>query len=191
MSYAGEVEPETVVGTAGTGPWTPASSWVGGSVADAPTYADIIALFGGSTTVDTVAFSVPVLDPVMSIWSLGSPSIDCSFVFTSSEPFTIEAGGPDAEYGGSSVFTNGTPYTVFGEEGNGTLQFDGTFSSISWTNPSAEGFYGFTVGAPGPVPEPSALALFCVGVSGPLGYVWRLRRGRRVGANKNRSGGES
>jgi hypothetical protein len=38
--------------------------------------------------------------------------------------------------------------TVFGSEGNGTIRFLGTYSSIWWKNPLPEYFYGFTVGVP-------------------------------------------
>jgi hypothetical protein len=38
------------------------------------------------------------VNPVMAIWSLGQSGINANFTFTPSEPFTIESGGPSAEY---------------------------------------------------------------------------------------------
>ncbi len=158
--------------------WTPVSTFSGGTVGNPPpSNGGMIRLTGGSTTVDTVAFSTPVVNPVMAIWSLGQGGINANFTFTSSEPFTIESGGPSAEYGGSSIFVcSGNPLAVCGVEGNGTIQFDGTFSSISWTNPVFENYYGFTVGAAGTstVPEPGTLLLFGSGVLG-LGSAVRRR----------------
>ena len=98
---------------------------------------------------DTITFSKPVVNPVMAIWSLGAPGTTASFNFTASEPFTIESGGPSAEFGGSAIFVcSGNSLAVCGTEGNGTIQFQGTFSTISWTNPAFENYYGFALGAP-------------------------------------------
>jgi hypothetical protein len=172
VSYTGEVGGNTRVGAAlGSGypTWDPASTYVGGTVDNAPTYGDIIALNGGNTSVDTVRFSSPVVNPVMAIWSLGQPGSACSYVFSENEPFAIVAGGPNNEYGGSSIYSIGT--TVYGHEGNGTIQFYGTFTTLSWTVPSGENWHGFTVGVP--VPEPSAIVLLGIGAISL--FAWRRR----------------
>ncbi|HEX4165361.1 MAG TPA: hypothetical protein VHZ55_07795 [Bryobacteraceae bacterium] len=49
--------------------------------------------------------------------------------------------------------------TVLGAEGNGVLRFNGTFSQLTWTNPSFENYYAFTLGVagqagPAVIPEP-------------------------------------
>ena len=145
--------------------YTPTSTWADGSiVANAPTSADgIIQLMGGNSNINTVTFSTPVVDPVMAIWSLGATGIQASFDFTNATP-TFVAGGPSAEYGGSAITVLGND--VMGSEGNGTVQFMGTYSSISWTNPNYENWYGFDVGIAGTstVPEPGSLALFACGL---------------------------
>jgi hypothetical protein len=158
--------------------WSPSTSYVGGSVGNAPVPSDgIFHLVGGGTNTDTITFSEAVIDPVIAIWSLGQGGDAASFVF--SAPFTIQAGGPSAEYGGASItqpFTN----TASGMEGNGTIQFQGTFTSLSFTTPQAENWYGFAVGVEGVagVPEPASWALMILGFGG-AGAV--LRRRRRVG----------
>jgi hypothetical protein len=126
--------------------------------------------------VNTITFSKAVVDPVMAIWSLGRPGVTASFVFDSSEPFTIESGGPSSEYGGQSITAQ--DYTVYGNEGNGTIQFHGTFTQISWTNPQSEYWYAFTVGAPSAVPAPASVWLFGVGIIG-LGLVAQRERRRQ------------
>ena len=60
-----------------------------------------------------------------------------------------------------------------GAEGNGVVQFAGTFASLSWTN-TFEDYYAFTVGV-SEVPEPASLALALVGL-GLIGLGARLRR---------------
>jgi hypothetical protein len=53
------------------------------------------------------------------------------------------------------------------------VEFFGTFSSISWTNPGYENWYGFTVGEA--VPEPLTLSLFGAGLAG----VFAMRRRKK------------
>jgi len=152
--------------------WMPTSTYAGGTVGNAPSPDNIIGLTGGTNTdTETVTFSQPVVDPVMAIWSLGNPGTAAEFVFTPSEPFTIEAGGPSNEYGGTSIYTGGTcpADTVCGAEGNGTIQFSGTFTTLTWTNPVYENWYGFDLGIAGvatTTPEPGGVLLIATGLLG-------------------------
>ena len=160
--------------------YSPTATFSGGTVGDPPP-PGIIKIFGGGgtlATTDTIQFATSVTNPVLAIWSLGQGGLSASFNFTSSEPFTIESGGPSAEYGGSTI-TLGLGNSVLGSEGNGTIQFNGTFNSISWTNPTYENWYGFTVGTVAPVPEPSTWAMLLLGFAG-LGYM-AYRRNTKAG----------
>ena len=158
--------------------WLPASTFSGGTVGNAPPQSGgIVQLFGGDSTVDTITFASAVLNPVIAIWSLGQGDINASFAFNA--PFTIESGGPSIEYTGSSITSLGN--TVYGVEGNGTIMFFGTFTSISWTNPVFENWYGFTVGT-SETPLPAALPLFASGL-GALGLLgWRRKRKTQAAA---------
>jgi hypothetical protein len=157
--------------------YTPAPTFADGTVVDnAPVAANgIIQLFGGNDHVNTVTFSTAVVDPVMAIWSLGQGGIDARFDFIGATP-TFISGGPSAEYGGSPIVVAGN--SVSGVEGNGTVQFIGTYTSISWTNPVYENWYGFNVGiaaVANPVPEPETYALMLAGL-GVMGFMARRRR---------------
>lgn len=155
--------------------YAPTSTWADGTIiGNAPTSADgIVQLTGGNTNINTISFSTPVVNPVMAIWSLGANGASASFDFTDATP-TFVAGGPSAEYGGSAISVSGNDVT--GSEGNGSIEFIGTYSQISWTNPSYEYWYGFDVGIAGvsSVPEPGSLALLAVGLLA-LGIVRRRR----------------
>jgi hypothetical protein len=148
--------------------WGPPATFSGGTVGNPPLPADgIIQLFGSTGAIDKITFATPVTNPVMAIWSLGQTGIDASFVFGSTEPFAIESGGPSSEYGGSSIFTTSpcAAGSACGIEGNGTIQFIGTYSSISWTNPTFEDWYGFTVGV-AQTPLPSTWTMLIAGFLG-------------------------
>ena len=171
VSYQGEVQSLQLNYPS----WTPASSYVGGTISNAPLPSDnIIQIFGGANSAtDTITFSTAVTNPVFAIWSLGQGGINAQFAFN--EPFAIQAGGPSLEYGGTAITSSGN--TVYGVEGNGTLQFIGTYSSISWTTPVYEDWYGFTVGVSA-VPEPSTWAMMILGFMGVGFLAYRRKSGR-------------
>jgi hypothetical protein len=157
-------------------PWLPASSFMGGTVGNAPTVADdSVAMTGGLETEETITFSSAVTDPYIAIWSLGQGGDPASFVFSS--PFTIEAGGPD-QYGGGTITQSG--YTVWGSEGSGVIQLDGTFNSISFTTPQSEDWFAFTVGEAA-TPEPGSLLLLGTGMLA-LGLLVRRQLAGKPGA---------
>lgn len=161
VTYSGELFGSTVDGSSLV--WNPASSFVGGSVTDSPdAVGDELALIGNSGLTNTITFSTPVVNPVFAIWSLGQPGQAASFTFSLIP--TLQAGGPNSFFGGSSITVLGN--VVNGVEGNGVVQFNGTVSSISWTN-TPENYYSFTVGINGataPIPEPSTMFLTLAGV---------------------------
>ena len=153
--------------------WLPVSSFTGGIVDNTPPSGlavalDGVGLIGATGSTNVVTFSTPVVDPILAIWSLGQPGVQARFTFPVGQPFSIEGGGPNSEFGGASLFTGGScpANTVCGNEGNGVVRFFGTYSQISWTNPLAENYYAFTVGAPTvAAPEPAALLLLGFGLA--------------------------
>lgn len=90
------------------------------------------ALHGAGTT-HTYTFSQPVKDPILVFWSMNSNT------FTFSNPFTVI---------GQQNGVTRTATTLVGSasECNATIQFHGTFTSISYTSKILENWTGVTVG---------------------------------------------
>jgi hypothetical protein len=152
--------------------WGPTSTFTGGVVGNPPPAANnSVQLQGGVSYTETITFSSVVADPIFAVWSLGAPTVPASFIFTASEPFTVQGGGPSNEFGGTPLFISGE--SVEGNEGNGIIQFNGNFTSITFTTPQYENYYAFTIGEdqtltdqlPSPVPEPATFSLFGLGLA--------------------------
>jgi large repetitive protein len=87
----------------------------------------------GAGLTHTYTFSQPVKDPILVFWSMNSNT------FTFTQPFTLLG-----QQGG----VTSTATRVIGAAGecNAAVQFNGTFTSISYTSTILEGWTGVTVG---------------------------------------------
>ena len=155
------------------------SSFTTALVTNSPSAADgTIIMTGGDTTVNTFTFSQAVVDPLLVLFSVGQPGgYFVPFNFLGSVDFSILAQGA-GNWGGGSLVKTGN--TVTGEEGNGLIQFHGSYTQISFTTPVYEFYYGGSVGALSnlrqvPVPEPETYALLLAGL-GLVGLAARRRR---------------
>lgn len=132
-------------GTSSNNYWLPLTTFQSEQVSNAPALSDILQLSGGQGQIYTVTLSEPIVNPVMSIISLGQAGNPITYDFDA--PFTIVSQGPSAVYGGSDAALTQEPGDVLrGAEGSGVIQFQGTFSTFSWTVPAPESWHGFTFG---------------------------------------------
>lgn len=149
----------------GTDYWNPRTPYTSSQVDNAPPGTDIVQLKGGVNQIYTVTLGAAIKDPIMAIVSLGSILTPATYDFDS--PFAIVSQGA-GYWGGDATRLQSLPGDVLrGDEGHGTIQFLGTFSTFSWTVPTPEAWHGFTFGIrttealepPNNVPEPGSLAL--------------------------------
>lgn len=125
-----------------------------------------IQLRGGNTFVNTLTFSSPLINPVMAIQSLGQGHDPATYNFGNT-PFTLLSQG-GGHWLGCNTCLSVVGNALVGHEGNGTIQFTGTYSAISWTVPDGENYHMFTIGAPVPEPETYAMLLAGLGLMGAL-----------------------
>jgi hypothetical protein len=126
----------------GTNYWIPSAPYISSQVDNAPPDSDILQLAGGQNQTYTVTLSPAIRDPIMAIVSLGASGTSIDYVFNA--PFAIVSQG--AGYWGNGPLTQLPGNVLRGQEGHGTIQFLGTFSTFSWTVPATEVWHGFTFG---------------------------------------------
>jgi hypothetical protein len=156
VTYTGEVY-QPLLPTPPTDYFVPATTYTCATVGNKPTEADGLVLQqGGTPTVDTLTFSRPVTNPVLAIMSLGNSQdgTTCSYQFGAyGESFTILQQGM-GEMAGPGTLVEDADGGLTGNDGDGLVQLNGTFSTIKWTDPdvACEGFgdHGFTIGIGGP-----------------------------------------
>lgn len=156
--------------------WNPSTPYISPQVDNAPPGTDLLALRGGLNQIYRVTLSEPIKDPIMAIVSLGRAGSNTTYDFDS--PFTIVSEGRGFWGGNTTTALEQLPGDILvGNEGHGTIQFIGTFSTFTWTVPTPENWHGFTFGIrtteriepPLGVPEPGSLALFGLGLAALVG----------------------
>jgi hypothetical protein len=165
VGYTGEVR--TIQTSGGTNWWTEGTPapYTGNAVIDnAPPASDIITVQRAGIT-NTITFSTPLVDPVMAFVSIGQPGLPVDYAFDATFRLLSEGEG----WWGDGSWTQ-VGNTLTGREAHGAIQFNGTFSSISWTNNPAENWHGFTIGATA-IPIPAAAWLFATGLLSLLGFT--------------------
>lgn len=165
VSYSGDVA-FAQINDIGTNYWNPEAPYLSAGVSNSPIASpDIIAISAGDVT-NTVTFDAPVLNPIFDIVSLNG----ATEVFDSS--FNVLSYG--CGYWGCGTLTAnpgptaGTFELMPTGEGHGAIQFDGSYSSISFYHSAPEYWTGFTVGVEGAgtsaTPEPASFALIGLGL---------------------------
>ena len=154
------------------------TSFTNAEVANTPGANGSIRLNGGptgSSYPDHLRFSTPVTNPYIALYSVGAAGTPVTFDFVNGHEasdgpsITLLSSGAGNWGGGTLTVLD---HHVTGEEGNGIIRLNGTFTDVYFWAPDREVYYGFTVGIAA-VPEPQAWAMLLLG----LGFVgWSRRR---------------
>jgi hypothetical protein len=156
VTYSGQLLSPSQTDTGATNYWNPDAPYLSPTIDNAPGDNGILTLSGGAQITQTITFSSPVTDPVMAVVSIGAANDPVHYVFDT--PFTLLSTAPGYWGGASTNLFQQDAYTLLGVEGHGAIQFEGTYTSISFTVPEYEYWHGFTVGVPAAVPEPAAMS---------------------------------
>ena len=172
-TYSGEISFCQTSGTGNTNWFLPTSTYTSATVSNAPSDGGMIGI-SGTTATHTFTFASPVTNLVLSEVSLGQGSVPMSYNFNATP--TLLSGGANAYWGGQSITVSGND--MLGSEGDGTIEFLGTFSSLNFTVTGSEYWNGFTIGTVGSgtstgVPEPGTLSLLG---SGLVALCFKCRR---------------
>ena len=177
FTYTGELAFVNGSGLGNTNYFTPLSTYTSATDTNAPIDGALIAISGDGTT-DTITFAAPVTGLILSEVSLGQGGVPTAYTF--SDTFTVLSCGPGTIYGGGcfnqAAGSTGNS-TLSANEGDGTIEFDGTISSLTFTTAHGEYWNGFDIGllpqTPAPTPEPGTLLMVGTGLAGLLGAARR------------------
>lgn len=143
------------------------------TVDNGPPDSDVIVMREAGTR--TITFGQAVVNPVMSILSLGSGSLAVQYDFdTDFDILSVGAGTFDPSGNGTLMKLPGN--VLEGVEGHGLIQFTGTYTSISWSSNVYEDFHAIQIGVESTVvPVPAAVWLFGSGLIGLVGLARRKK----------------
>lgn len=133
-------------------------------------------------TSGTFTFSAPVTNVFVALISVGQGGVPVTYTFDQS--FTVASNNnTNCAYWGCGSYTTGVN-SISGSEFSGTLAFNGSVTSLSFTTAPGENWHGITIGAESlavtATPEPASMVLMGSGLLGIAGVAVRRRKAARA-----------
>ncbi len=119
-------------------------TYTSGVVPNMPPDPSLFRIFGGGRTGGRIEFDSPVTNVVFAIVSLGRSATEAIMRFD--QPCLLESSGPGSFGNGPFSLDPEDDSVLRGREGHGIVRFPGPLTSISWSTPVYEPWYGFRVG---------------------------------------------
>lgn len=135
--------------------------------------------FNGATRLNTITFANAVVNPFIALISVGQSNMPITYAF--SDPFIVRSDNncPTPSYWSCGSYST-VGNSLIGNEFSGTIEFSGTFTSLTFSTDPDEDWHGFTVGAHGAAtavtPEPATMTLVATGLVGMMGVARRRKR---------------
>ncbi|MEO7455013.1 MAG: PEP-CTERM sorting domain-containing protein [Gemmatimonadaceae bacterium] len=158
----------------GTDYYNPSGAYTQGGLTSPNTGGNVGFIQFDSPVTGSLTFGSPVSNLYMALISVGQPGYGVTYTFD--QAFTVLSNNnTSCAYWGCGSYTV-AGNTLTGYEFSGTLQFAGTFNSLSVTTDPNENWHGMTVGADvTATPEPASLVLMGTGLAGIAGFATRRR----------------
>ncbi|MEO8334105.1 MAG: PEP-CTERM sorting domain-containing protein [bacterium] len=179
VTYTGNYAGGQLTGSGGVDYFAPTAAYTqGGLIApNAGGNVGFVQLINSS--VGTLTFGSPLTNIYLALISVGQPTYAVTYTFD--QPFTVVSNNnsPNCAFWGCGTYMQ-SGNSITGYEFSGTLQFSGTYSSLSIASDPAENWHGFTVGAAAvtATPEPASFVLMGTGLAGIAGFARRRRKNR-------------
>jgi hypothetical protein len=181
VTYSGAQYSFAQINGVGTNYWSPTTPYISSTVSNAPTPVDLVALNAAGTS--TITFSTAVVNPLIALVSWNGANVTFGGG-SDSQTYNIQYLSSGCGYWGCGSFASSTSNSFLGlGELHGVIELLGTYTTISFTDTTAENWHGLTVGFEGvavtAVPEPSVAWLMLAGL--PI-FAALARRRRRTTA---------
>ena len=178
VTYSGAQYSFAQTNGSGTNFFVPTAPYLSATVANAPSATDIVGLSDAGTS--TITFSQAVVNPLIALVSWNGAVVTFGGG-ADTQAYNVQYLSSGCGYWGCGSFTSTTSDSFDGSgELHGVIELLGTYTSISFTDTTNEGWHGLTVGVEGglasTVPEPAGNVTLLAGLLA-LGLCARRRMG--------------
>ncbi|MEO5818003.1 MAG: PEP-CTERM sorting domain-containing protein [Gemmatimonadaceae bacterium] len=179
VTYTGNYAGGQLTGSGGTDYFSPTAAYTQGGLTAPNAGGNVGFVQLVNPSVGLLSFGTPLTNIYLALISVGQGGTPVTYTFDQSFTVVSNNNSPNCAFWGCGSYTQ-SGNSITGTEFSGTLQFSGTYSSLSISTDPSENWHGFTVGAASvtATPEPASLVLMGTGFAGIAGFARRRRKNR-------------